>query len=680
MSVFPGLNLELGSPRRGPLRVGLVCMQFAGPTHCGGVGTAFFSLAEALAEHGHDVQVVLAGDELERASSSDWQRRFRRSGIAFVHLPRTLHRGSRFDGRAEASFNCHQWLKRRPFDVIHFHEWLGLGYYPVLAKRQGLAYRSTLLCVGTHGPEQWALQGNGVLSSEIGQLETHAMERESVRLADVVVSPSQYLLQWLEREGWSLPERTYVHPNVLWSKAISAPRRIRVRTPVSELVFFGRLEPRKGLYRFCEAVDWLARASRRPLRVTFLGRNRWLSDRAEWGDQFLRGRSLHWPYPVSILTDRNHEEALDYLREPGRLAVVASRRENSPYTVLECLGAGVSLICADVGGVRELVHPDDRARVLFEERDLAQKLGQVLVEGASPARPAVDLGWVRDRWVRWHEIQPAGFARAGPRGEPERACATSFDVCVLAETVAQWERWLEECPSVVGCADRLYVVPTGAETVSGSHWASARAVGSAGEAVHASESDLLLIANAATYVDPRFVEQGTRVLGRTSASMVTSVAYRRRAGERGGEPASPLVFPIAAATSVAAFRPVLGNQALLVRRRDCAKVGGRPRGGRATSIGQLAIEWTAAGLALEVMPEPLLGTCSESSPAEDLAGSARAIEIEGVLGPLATQSGVDRVGQLRDGRLRVRDDLREAVLGEALGAEGLVGHARVRHQ
>ncbi|MEJ2237565.1 MAG: glycosyltransferase family 4 protein [Gemmatimonadales bacterium] len=378
-------------------------MQFAGPTSCGGVGTAFFSLAEALAARGHVVHVLLARDELDRLSSVDWERSLRRIGGSFVHLPRRLYRGSPFSGRREASMNCYRWLRRRHFDIIHFHDWMGLGYYSLLAKRRGFAFRSALMCVGAHGPEHWAMQGNGFPPSDIGHFETYMMERESVCLADVVISPSQYMLRWFEREGWSLPKRTYAHPNILWSEAISETCPNGSKVPTSEIVFFGRLEPRKGLYRFCDTLDHLSRSSHSGLRVTFLGRDLWLRDKGEWSSDFLHGRAAYWPFQVSVLADRNHEEALDYLRKPGRLAVMASSRDNSPYTVLECLGAGVRMICSDVGGVRELIHPDDRAQVLFNDEELTQKLLEVLDEGASSARPAFDFGWVRETWMRWHE-------------------------------------------------------------------------------------------------------------------------------------------------------------------------------------------------------------------------------------------------------------------------------------
>ena len=43
-----------------------------------------------------------------------------------------------------------------------------------------------------------------------------------------------------------------------------------------------------------------------------------------------------------------------------------SLQENSPNTVYECLEQGIPFIASNVGGVPELIAPDDHARVLFE--------------------------------------------------------------------------------------------------------------------------------------------------------------------------------------------------------------------------------------------------------------------------------------------------------------------------
>jgi hypothetical protein len=49
-----------------------------------------------------------------------------------------------------------EFLQENPFDIVHFHDYLGIGYYSLLAKRQGWAFQDTTFVVGLHGPSSWA--------------------------------------------------------------------------------------------------------------------------------------------------------------------------------------------------------------------------------------------------------------------------------------------------------------------------------------------------------------------------------------------------------------------------------------------------------------------------------------------------------------------------------------------
>ena len=104
------------------------------------------------------------------------------------------------------------------FDVAHFHDYRGAAYYSLLAKTQGLFLRNLLIVVQTHGNNKWAkVVGNDEVLGDVGELEMDFMERRAVKLADYVVSPSRYLLEWMRRESWA--ENTngeaIVHPNLL---------------------------------------------------------------------------------------------------------------------------------------------------------------------------------------------------------------------------------------------------------------------------------------------------------------------------------------------------------------------------------------------------------------------------------------------------------------------------------
>src|SRR5262249_2136566 len=123
-------------------------------------------------------------------------------------------------------------------------------------------------------------------------------------------------------------------------------------------------------------------------------------------------------------TELDSVQALDYLTQPGRLAILPSLMDNSPLTVRECLRAGVPFLASRVGGIPELVRAADHPAVLFSLRaaDLAGRMGAAL---AKPARPAFDERTNREAWLDWHRglvghHSPAGMtsARTGSAAHP----------------------------------------------------------------------------------------------------------------------------------------------------------------------------------------------------------------------------------------------------------------------
>jgi len=91
-------------------------------------------------------------------------------------------------------------------------------------------------------------------------------ERLSVKCADVLWSPSRYLIEWAERSWFRISENTFVQQYCLPSQRLSesgeGPSDFLLLTMASvrlrkEIVFFGRLEERKGLRLFCNAIHRL---------------------------------------------------------------------------------------------------------------------------------------------------------------------------------------------------------------------------------------------------------------------------------------------------------------------------------------------------------------------------------------------------------------------------------------
>jgi O-antigen biosynthesis protein len=409
------------------LRICIATHDIVGPIRNGGIGTAYYALAVALATAGHDVTVLYGlGRHCERGTIAQWRRHFARLGIRFVAAPEPAALDVRGSWAVRASYRTYLWLKRQQFDLVHCHEWRGIGYYALLAKHQGLAFERTLFCVGAHSPSFWHKEGMRETPSSIDDFEMDFLERESVRLADVVWSPSRHMLEWMQARGWPSPRRSFVEQYIMLD-FLDTPPPSRARRPIDEFVFFGRLETRKGLDLFCDAMDRLASRGDMPARVLFMGKT--ASVDGVDTETYLARRAAAWPgVGWRIESSWSRDEAIAYLREPGRLAVLPSRVDNLPLTVLECLGAGIPFVSSDVGGIPEMVHPSDvpSALVPLDAERWADALARVLSDGAGPVRPAIPLRTTLRRWRRWHER----LVIPGPRASRVPAARPLVSVCI----------------------------------------------------------------------------------------------------------------------------------------------------------------------------------------------------------------------------------------------------------
>src|SRR5437867_5073862 len=96
----PGLPLGALTEGTRSLRICIASFDFVGPIRNGGVGTAFTSLGEALAEAGHQVTFLyLSGEFCENGKLEDWISSYQRKGIRFVPMP------SAIEPRIEAPFH-----------------------------------------------------------------------------------------------------------------------------------------------------------------------------------------------------------------------------------------------------------------------------------------------------------------------------------------------------------------------------------------------------------------------------------------------------------------------------------------------------------------------------------------------------------------------------------------------
>ncbi len=395
------------------MKIGLVTEEIAVGSGSGGIGGAFHELALLLAQAGHGVELIYAPVSSIQACPTAVATYYRRFGINVTPLPISdyVWDTSSAEARAYAVF-CLLKSYAEAFDVVHFHDYKGLGFYCVNAKAQRVAFARTTLVVQAHGPTRWTLQTNGHPFTHEDQLKIDFLERGSVARADRLVSPSRYLLGWFKDQGWATPPENRVSVIQNACLALCATHVIPMPTVLSrpdEIVLFARHEGRKGVMQFCDALDELSfELAAAAVQVTFLGPLGSLND--EPSLVYLSHRARNWAFPIAVLPDLGRTEAARYLvSNPRSLVVVPSPVENSPYTVLEAISLGKPLLTSSEGGASELFD-DQSARLMtcqITGPHLAGAIRRVLREGCPPPRLACSLEQTRRNWLGLHKTRRA---------------------------------------------------------------------------------------------------------------------------------------------------------------------------------------------------------------------------------------------------------------------------------
>jgi glycosyltransferase involved in cell wall biosynthesis len=624
-----------------PARVCIVSFEVSGMTG-GGIGTASTSLAETLARAGHDVTLLFTGwqepDAAER--NEHWRKHYAARGVrlAFAReLGSSTVKNPHFPARS--AYEVYAWLAgEQPFDVVHLPENMGHGAYAQLAKAQGSAFARTTFVVGTHGPTRWAAEANRVALTREEFHVNDALERTSVALADVLLGPSRYLHDYMRERGWRLPARSHV-------QAYAVPTAVRAAaggsgdaaTPSQlpdEIVFFGRLETRKGVATLCDALDLLAAAGDLPsFSVTFLGPVAQVLGSA--ADAYIEQRSEAWPWSWQIVSDRDQQGAAEYLSRPGVLAVMPSTVDNAPNTVTEAVALGIPLVGGGTGGTGELVAAEQRDDHMFAAAPsgplaplrldrpvpppaaapLAELLRKRLTTPVEPARTPAASDAVDDAYDRWHRAVAQANRALQPADAAAGAALPSLAVCLLHDGDAALLQEQLRAFDGVGDGVELVIVdlrPDPREPIAAGdtqvvaprdhgHAAQGRAA-----AVAATSGELIAFVPPGDVPLPHFAAALRQAAAATGADAYGCAVLDGRSPEAGAPSTAAAFVPLYGPALAGLTHPAFSAGPYAFRRAVLTRVGGFPRDARGDEADhELLNAIAAAGLALEVVPQPL---------------------------------------------------------------------------
>ncbi|HWW02249.1 MAG TPA: glycosyltransferase family 4 protein [Candidatus Acidoferrum sp.] len=400
-------------------RVCIISPEIVGPHANGGVGTHCYYLAAFLSRQLHQEVTFVYTGKIERHTEAYWRDWFRQNlGAEFVFLqpPREVKAlpaplRSVFVATAR---NVYAWLRQRAFDVCYFQDLMGNGFRCFQAKRLGLAFQDTVLTCTVHSSWEWICQAMQALpQGEMEEVQTKFMERYCVEHCDQLISPSEYMLRWLQENLVKTAPQRRVLP-YLFDPELAT---VGYRSGTGKIIFFGRLEVRKGLLLFLEALrllDGEGVFARRPIEVTFLGRSGYTPDGG--GSASIEKHRCGFSPAVRLtqVTHLDHRQALEFLSAHNdALVVCPSLVDNSPYAVIESLQLGLNVIATNSGGIPELFAGTER---LFEPEPaaLAARIRAGLSDQLPPPAKRYDLARAQQLW---HEFSEQAKARSRDSAE-----------------------------------------------------------------------------------------------------------------------------------------------------------------------------------------------------------------------------------------------------------------------
>src|SRR5262249_41397409 len=161
-------------------------------------------------------------------------------------------------------------------DVVVAHDLNAPAYSALRLRQAGIAFETCLFVVYCHGNRRYVADTSQQLFVRDlpTVLRVGMLERASTELADAVVSPSAYLVEWMRAEGWRLPEQTHVIPNLTRSGAVgeSPQQAAAPRGLVERIAFFGRLDEKKGLEPFADGLNALESQLLERVDLEFVGK------------------------------------------------------------------------------------------------------------------------------------------------------------------------------------------------------------------------------------------------------------------------------------------------------------------------------------------------------------------------------------------------------------------------
>ncbi|MEO6903065.1 MAG: glycosyltransferase [Bacteroidia bacterium] len=332
------------------------------PFYGGGISTYCYHTACMLSEKGHTITVFINDTTVK-----DTKIEILKEARVIRFNPSKTNSDSFLGNTTNISYEFAHIIKifidkeGKP-DIIESQEYNGIAYFLLQFKYCLFNWCSNIpIIITMHAPAFLYMEYNQVPIFKKPNYWIGEMERFCIQAADLLISPSQYLINELKQRFTINNVNLKVIPNPYRFHLLGKSHPLSSPTILNNnLTFYGKLSPQKGTFKILEEFRQLWNKGFDKTFTLIGGQNIVFYPMAK-----TMGKIIKWQYKEYIqkgllkLKDQiAPSEQITFLSE-CIIFIIPSIVDNLPYAVLELMGQGKILIVSKQGGQSEIISDGD---------------------------------------------------------------------------------------------------------------------------------------------------------------------------------------------------------------------------------------------------------------------------------------------------------------------------------